>query len=268
MFSRRNSQSKAGPASGGHDASLHAVGLGAAERWPWEPDQSVAAELAIGSLRKFLLKSLVKDERLQVETLFCAVGALAGFSAQHAVRHEQAAHAADGTAAFVVAEAASGERYYFGDRLNAILVPERRDSIAVWSVIAGEAMRVGENRENLPDCMEIFTRVATSIGTPRFGVPELPAGHKPWLMPRRSVEIFWPTVLTVFTREPVVPLAGFKLVAPGHWPLVLAVVAASYLSALQHALTPGLAVRIFMEAAIPMSKIDPAMLTFVRHAVH
>jgi hypothetical protein len=94
-------------------------------------------------------------------------------------------------------------------------------------------------------------------------VPELPPGHKPFLTPRRAVEIFWPSVLNVLTREPLVPVPDFKLVEPRHWPLLLAAVAASYMATTKGSLPPALALKIFMEAAIPMSKIDQGAVHFV-----
>ena len=181
-------------------------------------------------------------------------------------------HVASGKATeaevFVIAEAPNGERYYFGDRLNAVLVPETLESLTVFSVLGGEALRLGAAKEELSDCQDIFERTAKSIGTPGFGVPELPPGHKPFLMPRRAVEVFWPSMLNVFTREPIAPVPEFKLVEPRHWPLVLAAVAASFIPATKGSLPPALAVKIFMEAAIPMSKIDQSAVHFVGATKH
>jgi hypothetical protein len=269
MFSSWKSDSKPDPAAAGHDASSGAAGAGAAPQWPWEPDQGIAARLAIGSLVKFFPKSLAQNGRLQVETLFCTVGALTGFAAQRAVRQEYVVSGkAKETEAFVIAQAPNGERYFFGDRLNAILVPETADSITVLSVLGGEALKLGAATAELPDCLEIFERAAKSIGTPGFGVPELPPGHKPYLTPRRAIEIFWPATLGAFTREPVVPVPGFRLVEPRHWPLALAAVAASYMPAMKASLAPALAMKIFMEAAIPMSKIDQDAVRFVGATQH
>src|SRR5712691_4300256 len=163
------------PATPGHDA-----GAGEATRarraWPWEPDQSVAVNLAVGSLQKFFVKSLAKGNSLQVETLFSTVGALTGFAAQHAVRQECLASGRAEAEVLVTVETAGGERFYFGDRLNAILVPSRVDDLTVWSVVAGEAMRLGAAKGDLPDGMQIFERVAKSVGTPGFGIPQVPAG--------------------------------------------------------------------------------------------
>ena len=87
-------------------------------------------------------------------------------------------------------------------------------------------------------------------------------------MPRRAVEIFWPSVRTAFTREPVVPVPGFRLVEPCHWPLALAVVAAGYLALGKHNFPPTQAVALFMEAAVAMSKIDPTAVKFAGTPTH
>jgi len=234
----------------------------------WEPARSVAARLAIGSLAKFFPKSLARNGRVQAESLFCAVGAVAGFAAQHAVRQECVADGKAESEVFVIALAHNGERYFFGDRLNGMLIPERPDSISVWSVLGGEALRLGAEKGELPDCQDIFERATKSIGTPAFGIPELPEGHKPFLTPRRAVEIFWPSVLKAFTREPIMPVPDFALVAPRHWPLLLATVAASYMGVMKAALPPALAMKICMEAAIPMSKIDQSAVRFVGATAH
>jgi hypothetical protein len=269
MFSRWKGE-KDGEAAAGSAAPTGSGSGAPAPGWPWEPDQSVAARLAMSSLVKFFPKSLTQNGRLQGEALFCAIGALTGFAAQYAVRQE---HIASGTAkegeVFLIAEAPNGERYYFADRLNAILVPETLESLTVLSILGGEALKLGAAKEEIADCHEIFERTAKSIGTPDFGIPELPPGHKPFLMPRRAVEIFWPSMLKVFTREPVVPVPGFKLVEPRHWPLLLAAVAASFMPAIKGSpLSPALALKIFMEAAIPMSKIDQSTVHFVGATQH
>jgi hypothetical protein len=240
-----------------------------ASQEPWEPSRSIAAQLAMGSLLKFFPKSLTQNGSLQLETLFCSIGAVAGFAAQHALRqHEIVGGNRKENEVFVVVLAPNGERYFFGDALNAALVPERRESIAVWSILGGAALKLGAAKTELPDCLDTFERATKSIGTPEFGIPQLPPGHKPYLTPRRALEIFWPPVLQAFTREPIVPVPGFKLVEPRYWSLILATVAASFMPALKDKLPPALAMRIFMEAAIPMSKIDPSAVRFVGVNAH
>ncbi|MDE2380341.1 hypothetical protein [Bradyrhizobium sp.] len=232
-------------------------------------------------------KTISRDGKLQPESLFCIAGALAGFAAQYAVRQEMAdaggidAHAAVVTQApgspidpashaddVVIAQAPNGERYYFSDRINRLLMPDRLESMSAYSVLGGQAMRLGAARSELPDCFTMLERAASTMGTSEFGVFRGPAGHVPAMPARRAIEIFWPATLTAFSREPVVPVPGFKLLPPRLWAVALAMIAATYMEMVKGALTPALALAIFMEAAIPMSKIDQAAVHFVRDTTH
>jgi hypothetical protein len=217
----------------------------------------VAAKYAIGSLQTFFLKNLSKEGRLQVETLFATVGALTGFAAQHAVGQEYVATGrANETDISAIVESKSGERYYLGDQLNAVLVPKRRESLAVWSIIAGEAMCLGASKRDLPDCIEIFDRVVKSIGTSEDGNPRSIPGHaRPWLTPRQAIAIFWQVVFAAFANEPVPPVPDFNPIEQCYWPLVPAMVSARYLSMANPVFPPALAVGLYMEAANSMSKI-------------
>jgi len=271
MFFNRKSGSNIAPVRS--DSEPLPAGIEAASEartWPWDADRDVSAKYTIGSLQTFFLKNLAKEGRVQVETLFSTVGALTGFAAQHAVRQEYvAAGRAKETEIFAIVESKSGERYYLGDQLNAVLVPERRETLAVWSIIGGEAMRLGASKRDLPDCIEIFDRVVKSIGTLEYGIPQSIPGHgRPWLMPRQAIETLWQPVLTVFVSEPVPPVPGFNPIEPRHWPLMLALVAARYLSMAKAVFPPVLAVGLYMEAAISLSKIDPRSVTFASGVLH
>ncbi len=276
MFSRQNRAPAFGSDTPGDDTAASG---------PFGPDGAVAARLAIASLLPLYAKAISKDDRLQPESLFCITGALAGFAAQHALRLELAPAGGIDAAAVVgkthgvpvdpaahaggvvIAQAPNGERYYFADRINALLVPERRDSVSAYSLLGGRALRLGAAQADLPDCLAIFQRTVATMGTPEFGVPQTP-GHRPLVAPRRAIEVFWPATLTAFTREPVGPVAGFRLLEPALWPIALAVMAATCMETVKSALAPAHALTIFMQAAIPMSKIDQAAVAFVRDTKH
>jgi hypothetical protein len=262
FFSSRRGGTVPGTAPDGEAAA------GSAGAPAWDPKSSVAAQLAITALARFFLQSLAVNGRLQAESVFAAVGAVTGFAAHYAVRELVTSGKAKESDVFVVAQTKSGERFYFGDALNALLVPERSDSQSVLTILGATALQLGANQSAIADCHEIFARAAKTIGTPEFGAVVVPAGRTPNLAPRRAIEIFWPNVLQAFTREPVVPVPGFRRVEPRHWPLSLAVVGASLMTAMKTALAPDLAVRIFMEAAIPMSKIDQTAVQFVGTVKH
>src|SRR6185312_3502419 len=52
---------------------------------PWEPKGTTAANLAMHYVETLLMNALKTERGVHVETLLTAVGALAGFSAQHAI---------------------------------------------------------------------------------------------------------------------------------------------------------------------------------------
>lgn len=265
-----------------------ATPAGHASAGPFGKDGIVAARLAISSLLPFYPKTISTDGKFQPESLFCITGALAGFAAQYAVRQELAdAGGIDADAALLIrapgapidpaahpegrvaiVQTPNGERYYFSDRINQLLLPDRLESLSAFSVIGGQAMRLGAAKSELPDCFTILERIVDTMGTSEFGAIRAPAGHVPAMPSRRAVEIFWPATLTAFSREPQSPVPGFKLLAPRLWPVALAMIAATYMEMAKGALAPALALTIFMEAALPMSKIDQAAVHFVRDTMH
>lgn len=52
---------------------------------PWEPDQAVAAGLAVQAISKLLGKHIARNNAISPDTLFVTVGALTGFAAQYAL---------------------------------------------------------------------------------------------------------------------------------------------------------------------------------------
>jgi hypothetical protein len=96
---------------------------------------------------------------------------------------------------------------------------------------------------------DIIRHCAATVGRDEFGIPRVPDVHMPNLLPREAVSRFWPAA----RRK----LAGKD---PMSWPLHLAMAARSLIVSLKHAVRPDIAVQIVMEAAVPMSKIDPVSL--------
>lgn len=118
-------------------AVSHAGGKVAGKQVPWGEEDTVAAATAIDRLQIFLLNAL-KDERgVHAETLLTAVGALAGFSAQHTIWKTVVAPGKmpiqdekdHNRGAFIIVKDANGEHYFFGDLLNSYIVPQNKDGI-------------------------------------------------------------------------------------------------------------------------------------------
>ena len=205
----------------------------------------------------WLQGELRRGRDTQQEAVLCALGALAGYAAQQAIRE---ALVKTGTLsldqAFAVIETRSGEVFFFGELLNAVIVAKdggRNNGgngaghTSIWTIVSEGGSEAGAI--NLPDITDIIKHCAATGGRDEFGIPRVADAHMPDILPREAVSRFWPTA----RRK----LAGKD---PMSWPLHLALAARSLIISLQHAVRPDIAVEIVMEAAVPMSKIDPVSL--------
>ena len=207
------------------------------------------------SLIAWLQAELRNGRQAQHEAVLCALGALAGYAAQQAIRE---ALVKTGKLsldqAFVVIETRSGEVYFFGDLLNAIIVAKDGADAAknsghasIWKIVSTAGYEAGAL--NLPDVTDMIKHCAATVGGEDFGIPRVPNAHMPEILPRDAVSRFWPA-----TRR---KLADAE---PMSWPLHLAMAARTLIVDLKDAVRPDIAVRIVMESAVPMSKIDPVTL--------
>ena len=207
----------------------------------------------------WLQLELRRGRDVQPEAVLCALGALAGYAAQQAIR-ETLVKTGKLTLdqAFAVIETRSGEVFFFGELLGAVIVA--RDGAhngngacngpghaSIWKIVSEGGRDAGAI--NLPDVTDIIKNCAATVGRDEFGIPRVADAHMPNILPREAVSRFWPAA----RRK----LAGKD---PMSWPLHLAMAARSLIVSLKHAVRPDIAVQIVMEAAVPMSKIDPVSL--------
>jgi hypothetical protein len=221
--------------------------------------ESDASDPLTSELVDWLQFELRRGRDIQQEAVLCALGALAGYAAQQAIR-EALVKTGKLTLdqAFAVIEARSGEVFFFGERLNAVIVAKdggRNSSgtgaagshASIWKIVSEGGYDAGAI--NLPDVTDIIKHCAATVGRDEFGIPRVADAHMPNILPREAVSRFWPAA----RRK----LAGKD---PMSWPLHLAMAARSLIVSLKHAVRPDIAVQIVMEAAVPMSKIDPVSL--------
>jgi len=227
------------------------------------PASDTAASDSSSELTRDLIDWLQGELRrgrdVQQEAVLCALGALAGYAAQQAIR-ETLVKTGKLTLdqAFAVIETRSGEVFFFGELLNAVIVAKDAARISssngaagghasIWKIVSEAGRDAGAI--NLPDVTDIIKNCAATVGRDEFGIPRVADAHMPDILPREAVSRFWPAA----RRK----LAGKD---PMSWPLHLALAARSLIISLQHAVRPDIAVQIVMEAAVPMSKIDPVSL--------
>lgn len=201
-------------------------------------------------LEQWLGKEFRHVRDVPCETTLSVIGALTGFAAQHGVWEAMVKPGRMAIQeAFVVIETRSGETYFFGDLLNDILASPKPDDLSVWKIVGGAARAMGA--EALPDLTPIFKNCAEAAGTAGFGLPHLPDGHLPTILPRDAVNRYWPEARRILGQR------GDAGGDPSAWAIDAAVAAQKLMIGMKDRIDPVLAAQLVMEAAIPMSRIDP-----------
>lgn len=202
--------------------------------------RTVAAVLMANEIRR--------RGQIHGETILTEIGALAGFAAQMSIRKSIIEpQQIDPGSILQEVITKNGEKYYFSDMLNWIVFENlATPPYSIWAYIRDVVPPA--DRHLLPDMADIVSYAARTVGTARFGVPRLPAGHMPHTTPRAALAEHWPTVRQEFdaSRRP-----------PEEWPFDLAYAAQWQMVTNRDRLALPLAATIVMEAAIPMSKVDP-----------
>lgn len=193
----------------------------------------------------WLLRELKDQRGVHCETLLTAVGALTGYAAQQALWEGMVKPGKLAiTEAFKVVDTPSGATYFFGDALDTLLTSVEPKHVSVWKIVAGGALAGGG--DHLPSVPDLLRHCAATAGTSAFGLPRLPDDHLPSILPRAAVERFWPGARLLLS-----------LAEPLQWPLLMAHAAQKLMQAMKGSIAPDLAVKIVMEAAVPMSRVDP-----------
>jgi hypothetical protein len=226
--------------------------------WQDDPDASIKANLAIGNLREALLAWFRTDRGVHAETLMVAVGALAGFAAQNAAFRSIGPPGTPIPKDAIALAEANGQKYYFGDRINRYLLQQSDDyRYPLWAFVAAAALQAGTPESELPDLVDMFRHIATTVGTESFGIPRAPAGIVPHMTPRQALDRLWPHAKAVLgSTEGPGPLRG-RSVPEADWPLVVALVARQFVLMAKDTLAPRTSLILIMESAIAMSKVDP-----------
>ena len=211
--------------------------------------QSTPAQAGLGDtptrIADWLMRELKDQRGIHCETLLTVIGALAGYAAQQALWEGMVKPGKLAIAqAFKVVETPSGATYFFGDTLDSLLVSMEPKHVSVWKIVAGGVLAAGG--EHLPNTNDLLRHCAATAGTSAFGLPRLPDDHLPSILPRAAVERFWPGARLLLS-----------LADPLQWPLLMAHAAQKLMLAMKGSIAPDLAVKIVMEAAVPMSRVDP-----------
>lgn len=184
--------------------------------------------------------------RVHVETMLSALGAMAGFGCQIAVREAVKAGQISSEGALVEVTTKDGGTYYFGDQLNQPLLEA---PINVWKLIAGGAQHAGATE--LHDVIEIVKHVSATVGGPEFGVLRVDAKHQPHEAPIEALKKHWQpcwTLIRSLGADPI--MTGWYFAGAAQTVIIDA----------KEVIDPVLSYRIVMEAAVAMAKVDPRVI--------
>lgn len=137
-------------------------------------DPLIGAKLGSKEIFQRLLDGMKDSKGVHIESLLCALGALAGYSCQANLRAQALAKGMPETAPFQTVRTKNGKQYFFGDPLNNALAGSQ---YSVWGLAGGAAQHAGA--KELPDLNEIFQHTSSVLGSDQFGIPRVPENHKP-----------------------------------------------------------------------------------------
>lgn len=205
-------------------------------------DPLIGAKIGSKEVTQRLLAGMKTERGVHIESLICALGSLAGYSCQAALRAMAVSQGLPEVALLTQVETKDGKTYFFGDNLNKLLAESQ---YSVWGVAAGGAQQAG--CANLVEVSEIFQHTSSTVGTAAFGVPRIPEEHRPHDTPLNYVRTLWPALR---------PLVVKFCPNPEHWPILLSLSIQEVIAMGKSVLDPCLALRIAMESAVPMSKVN------------
>jgi len=220
-----------------------------------QPDQTV--DNAIAQVGGYLLMQY-RDERgvLHAANAVSALGAWAGMFAQIQARALFAAGVIEATdTTLLEVKTSDGQRYFFGDAINACLFEQNDKFLSFWN-LAASAAGDAEIAAKI-DVPEIARRTSKGVGGTLFGQPQIDPAYR---LSERPIE-------AVRTHGPVLQRFLVELgLDPAKLMLVFGAVA-QHFATFAAGETPDMRVnvpmkrldivRLYMESAIPMSKLDP-----------
>lgn len=241
MFRKLFGKDKA-PAPEPESPELRALKEVIARERPGDP--LIGAKVGADKVQNWVMGAVETERGVHVESLFVALGALAGFACQTSARHrlQDGAHPDWGTP-WAEVGGADGRTYHFGDAINHDLL---EGPMSLFAVAAGIIPHISDRP--VPDMVPIVRHVAETVGGGQFGVIRFPEGTAAGDTPLNYLIHFWH----------VVPEIAYPLgIDEREWPSLFGIAAQNSLSMAREVIAPTVGLTLFMESAIAMAKVDP-----------
>lgn len=219
------------------------------------PDDPTIGEATSGLGGYILASYRDKQGLLHAANAVCALGGLAGIFAQIQARAMLQSGAIPQTGT-TLAEVTtnSGDRYYFGDAINACLMEGSRERPSFWTLAARAARdpKIGDK----VDVIAIARRAVEEVGGADFARVQTDARYKLSEQPIDAVRKHGPWVLVRFLEINLAPpnlMRVFGSVAQSFAQFAAGEIKEAPVNA---PMKRQDIVRLYLEAAVPMSKFD------------
>lgn len=193
--------------------------------------------------RKFagaIAQTLETDRGVRAEDYLTAIGALAGYAAQAAIRAEFIdKQGMSESEVFDIVVTEDGRRWFCGNLLTGYLAGREE---AVLNLTARAVRRL--HGEPMRDLAPLFARQAALLGKADFGVPDVPEDNFPILDVPAYLRLNWRHVGKMVSAPPQVT------------PVFLSAVIEQVLKEVKGVIDLQVASRIVMESAIAWSMLD------------
>lgn len=215
-------------------------------------DPLIGPKVGADKIQNWVMGAVETERGVHVESLFVALGALAGFACQMSARRllQDGGHPDFGTP-WAEVGGADGRTYHFGDAINYELLEA---PMSLFAVSAGIIAKISE--QPVPDMVPIVRHVAETVGGGAFGTIRFPEGTAAGDTPINYLIHFWH----------VVPEIAYPLgIDEREWPTLFGIAAQNCLSMAREVIAPTVALTLFMESAIAMAKVDPRDMGLSHH---
>ncbi|MFN7631415.1 MAG: hypothetical protein ACK5Q7_03030 [Cyanobacteriota bacterium] len=232
----------AAPSDDAHLPELAALQAVIAERR--EDDPLIGAKLGSELALNQLLHQLQTERGVHAETLMATAGVLIGQSLQASVWAEAEQAGQNSVAGLHLVRCQDDSCYFVGEPLNRKLLVGYDSP---WQLL-GEAAKQ-EGCERLPDGEQLLLEGIQRLCTSAFGRPQVPAAYTPAELAAAEQGDLWLRFG---------PFCNACCSDPAEWPLLFGLVAARALRMVTTHLSPELAFRLAMDAAIDAAKVPLA----------
>jgi hypothetical protein len=198
-------------------------------------------------LNEMLMAACSEQGRIHTETYLTTLGALLGFAVQKGfweVLIKSGNRAIKEV--FLTVGLSNGETVFLSPAVDEMLTTMDMTKTSILFAVSVPMMRA---KGPLPDFREMVHWRNTTLGGPEFGVPRIAASHQPHELPRAALNRLWGPTRRLLERNAIPPSA---------WAIELAAATLQTIEQTAEILSPSIATTLVMEAAIPMSVVDPA----------